>query len=496
MQKTTMIYRNANYQSRAKCAKSLSHSLRIKTNDFKKNEWVEELQDHAWIFSPTQPNGMLLNSIPEDKKNEFLNEILDGEFGAKSVSPKVKSDFSKYQYKLDKKIETVAQMDLPYLEEQLRYIKKHKPDDYRERIDAIEGVKRKNQLLGMLDKYMALAHKVDGTTNQAESKIHEAFFKFPHQHGVTPDPKRMADCMRSFYETNAPDYDIGLLVVHDDERGKDQTTGAHPHLFMSTQNSKTGKRDLSLQLRRQANKWLEANPTQVQVWDETNEMHVSKTVSNIDLNDKSYATTKLQGIILQDMFMAHVREAFPELDVVWTKSRERKVKAFHSQYEDAKKPKADRTYNLDNMLHEQVEQNQQLIQEQRSELDAVVRQKQDAEYDTLQAEGKLQRVEGQLAERIGNVMRPYIELIEGIKRGDPEEDLKALSEKCIKLYRIAPKEVQKPVTAMVLQAQKEAGFDFSEVDAHADVIDAVTPLSKDEKERIKRDAPKSGKPKY
>ena len=495
MQKTTMIYRNASYQSRAKCAKSLSHSLRIKTNDFKKNEWVEDLTNNAWIFTPTLPNGMLLNGISEDAKNEFLSDILDGEFGTKSVSPEVKSDFNRYKHKLDKKIETVARMELPYLEEQLRYIKKHKPDDYRERIDSIEGVKRKNQLLGMLDKYVELAHKVDGTTNRSESKIHEAFFKFPHQHGVVPEPKRMADCIRSFYETNAPDYDIGLLVVHDDERSKDQTTGAHPHIFISTQNNQTGKRDLSSQLRRQANKWLEANPTQVQVWDEKNEMHVSKTVSNIDLNDKSYATTKLQGIIIQDMFMAHVRESFPELDVVWTQNRERTVKAFHSQYEDAKKPKADRTYNLDNMLHEQIEQKQQVILEQRSELDSVMRQKQDAEYNTLQAEGKLKRVEGQLAERIGNIMRPYIALLEGIQRGDPEEDLNALSDKCIKLYRIAPTEVKGPVTSMVQQAQESAGFDFSDVSAHADVINVIAPLPKDENEQNKIDIPKTAKPK-
>ena len=269
----------------------------------------------------------------------------------------------------------------------------------------------------------------------------------------------------------------------------------HPHIFISTQNNQTGKRDLSSQLRRQANKWLEANPTQVQVWDEKNEMHVSKTVSNIDLNDKSYATTKLQGIIIQDMFMAHVRESFPELDVVWTKNRERTVKAFHSQYEDAKKPKADRTYNLDNMLHEQIEQKQQVILEQRSELDSVMRQKQDAEYNTLQAEGKLKRVEGQLAERIGNIMRPYIALLEGIQRGDPEEDLNALSDKCIKLYRIAPTEVKDPVTSMVQQAQESAGFDFSDVSAHADVINVIAPLPKDENEQNKIDIPKTAKPK-
>ncbi|WP_457836248.1 hypothetical protein, partial [Staphylococcus aureus] len=77
--------------------------------------------------------------------------------------------------------------------EQLIAIANDKPEDYRERINAIDGVKRKGQLIKMLDKYMTLAKKMEGASDHRESKIHEAFFKFPHQHGVKPDPQRMAE---------------------------------------------------------------------------------------------------------------------------------------------------------------------------------------------------------------------------------------------------------------------------------------------------------------
>ncbi|MGL1636680.1 hypothetical protein ACSTI0_01380, partial [Vibrio parahaemolyticus] len=78
-QTTTMIYRNANYQSRAKCAKSLSHSLRIKTNAFKPNEWAEDLTDSSWIFTPNDTEGRQINSISEEEKKAFIDAFLDDE---------------------------------------------------------------------------------------------------------------------------------------------------------------------------------------------------------------------------------------------------------------------------------------------------------------------------------------------------------------------------------------------------------------------------------
>ncbi|MEE7750687.1 hypothetical protein V3Q24_23020 [Vibrio parahaemolyticus] len=488
-QTTTMIYRNANYQSRAKCAKSLSHSLRIKTNAFKPNEWAEDLTDSSWIFTPNDTEGRQINSISEEEKKSFIDAFLDDEFSENSASPKVKSDFAKYRYKLEQKIGTSGDE----LREQLIAIANDKPEDYRERINAIDGVKRKGQLIKMLDKYMTLAKKMEGASDHRESKIHEAFFKFPHQHGVKPDPRRMAECMRSFYETHAPDYSIGLLVVHDDEREKNQTTGAHPHIFVSTQNNTTGERDLARQLRREANKYLQENPTEVALWNPDTQKHETHTVTNIDAHVSGYAATKLQGIIIQDMFMKHVQEKFPELDVVWTESRERKIKAFHEQYEDAKKPKADRVYNLNNYLHLRAEKvdnalknNEQVITNQRvkhrsitqeitqaqADLNSVTRQKQDAEYELYETENKLDK----LKTALDAFITPYKKLIESIL-SDKKAEATINANECLKQHQRAPEEAKTMTMDMINQEAAELdkveGVNPDLVDIHTEMREEI-----------------------
>ncbi|HHG3395260.1 hypothetical protein WMQ40_23285 [Vibrio diabolicus] len=488
-QTTTMIYRNANYQGRAKCAKSLSHSLRIKTNAFKPNEWAEDLTDSSWIFTPNDTEGRQINSISEEEKKAFIDAFLDDEFSENSASPKVKNDFAKYRYKFEQKIINSG----GEIAKQLSAIYNDRPEDYRERIEAIEGLKRKGQLTKMIDKYMTLAKQVEGTSDQRESKVHEAFFKFPHQHGVKPDPKRMAECMRSFYETHAPDYSIGLLVVHDDEREKNQTTGAHPHIFVSTQNNTTGERDLAKQLRREANKYLKENPTEVALWNPDTQKHETHTVTNIDAHVSGYAATKLQGIIIQDMFMKHVQEKFPELDVVWTKNRERKVKAFHEQYEDAKKPKADRVYNLNNYLHlrakkidNALKNNEQVITNQRVKhrsitqeitqaqaiLNSVTRQKQDAEYELYATENKLDK----LKTALDAFITPYKKLIESIL-SDKITEATIHADECLKQHQRAPEEAQIMTMDMINQEAQELdkveGVDPDLVDIHTEMKEEI-----------------------
>lgn len=488
-QTTTMIYRNANYQSRAKCAKSLSHSLRIKTNAFKQNEWAEDLTDSSWIFTPNDPEGRQINSISEEEKKAFIDDVLDHEFSENSASPKVKSDFAKYRYKFEQKIINSG----GEIAKQLNAIYEERPEDYRERIEAIEGLKRKGQLTKMIDKYMTLAKQVESTSDERKSKVHEAFFKFPHQHGVKPDPRRMAECMRSFYETHAPDYGIRLLVVHDDEREKNQATGAHPHIFVSTLNERTGERDLAKQLRREANKYLQENPTEVALWNPDTQRHETHTVTNIDAHVSGYAATRLQGIIIQDMFMKHVQEKFPELDVVWTEGRERKVKAFHEQYEDAKKPKADRVYNLNNYLHLRAERidnalknNEQVITNQRvkhrsitqeitqaqADLNSVTRQKQDAEYELYETENKLNK----LKTALDAFITPYKMLIESIL-SDKRAEATIHANECLKQHQRAPEEAKTITMDIINQEAQELdkveGVDPDLVDIHTEMKEEI-----------------------
>ncbi|WP_025793982.1 hypothetical protein [Vibrio parahaemolyticus] len=347
---TTVIYRHVNYSKRAKFAKTLAHSLRVKTSEFKHNEWVEELQDRNFIFDEKHPNGLRLNSISLAQRQAYIDRVLSSEFDSTNATKEDKANFKRYEYKLKQKIaKSTSDGDL-YVAKALKHIAAKKPKNYREIIVNIEGVKRKNQLLGMLDKYMYFASKVKGTTDQRQARVHEAFFKFPHKYGVKTDAKKMADCIRGFYAEVAPNHKAKLVVVHDDERTKNSSTGTHPHIFLSTRDSVTGERNLNATLRNAANAYLAANPTNVQLWNTEKQEHETHLVTNIDTAVSGYTASKLQGIIMQDMFMAHVRKLFPELSIAFTDKRSRKIKAFHEQYEDAKNPKADREYNLNALL--------------------------------------------------------------------------------------------------------------------------------------------------
>ena len=346
-----MIYRHVNYRKRAALKKSLMHSLRIKSNKFKSNEWIEQLVGKNWFFTEGSPQGFKLNSQSEESRSAFITKLISEEFAPKQVSASVKSNYKKYEYKLNKKIRSAMEAGDDYLARQLTLIRDQKPQNYRGMIESIEGVKRRNQLLTLLDTFMDLSEKVEGSDDGRTAKVHEAFFKFPHRHGAVVEPKRMAECIRSFYEKYLPNYPIRLLVVHDDERSIDMETGAHPHIFLSTKNRKTGKRDLCSALRQAVNNYLKAKPTEVSLWNPDTCRHDKHTISSLNSPLVGGLTTsKIQGMILQDMFMTHVRMKFQELDVKWTQSRQRKVVSFHRQYENAKKPKADRLYNLNQLL--------------------------------------------------------------------------------------------------------------------------------------------------
>ncbi len=357
MSSTTVIYRHANFRNRAQCTKSLQHSLRIKSNDFKELEWADELSDRVWIFSEKAPDGGQLKDISITDRLEIIDTIIDSEFGENTVSPTVRSNFNRYKNKLENKLGVAKELKDKTLYNELQFIYKNAPEDYAERINAIDGVKRKNQLLGMLGKYVDLSNQVKGTTTRNSAKVHEAFFKFPHQHGAVIEPKRAADCIRDFYAKHAPDYDVALLVVHDDERASNQKTGVHPHIFLSTKNNKTLKNDLKDQLRSEANKYLAANPTEIEVWNVAKQEHETKLVSRIEDHASGYAATKMQGIVIQDMFITHVREHFPEFSIDFSENRERKMKAWDDLYEDGTLSKQNKTYNYHQYL---TKKNQQL----------------------------------------------------------------------------------------------------------------------------------------
>ncbi|MDH5885453.1 hypothetical protein [Vibrio splendidus] len=456
MIKTTMIYRHVNYRKRAAFKKSLMHSLRIKSNQFKCNEWIEHLAEKNWVFTESKPQGFKLNEQSEQARSNFISKLISDEFSPKQVPSTVKSNYKKYEYKLNKKIQSVMNSGDVYLARQLAMIRDQKPENYREIVKSINGVKRKNQLLNLLDIYINLSKEVGGSEDGRTAKVHEAFFKFPHRHGVVVEPQRMAECIKSFYEKYLPDYPIKLLVVHDDERSLDMETGTHPHIFLSTKSCKTGKRDLCSSLREVVSRYLQSKPTAVSLWNPDSRRHEKHTISSIGSSSVGgLAASKIQGIILQDMFMAHVRSNFQELDVRWTESRKRKVMSYHRQYENAKKPKADRLYNLNHFLeiHNQrlMKKRQKIAEENKSGQEVLF----EVERKVVDEEGHLNRVRlnieakeaelSALEECISSIrdiltlfLAPYKKLIESIVSNDQAKAVSNANECLLRHYEATP----------------------------------------------------------
>lgn len=75
--------------------------------------------------------------------------------------------------------------------------------------------------------------------------IQEAFFKFPSKNEVEGIlPEKRIDLIRSFYNNIFPEHPIHFVVLHGDEDADLTEHSDHPHIFISTKNSKTGRYDL------------------------------------------------------------------------------------------------------------------------------------------------------------------------------------------------------------------------------------------------------------
>ena len=501
-----MIYRHVNYRKRAALKKSLMHSLRIKSNKFKSNEWVEQLAGKNWFFTESSPQGIKLNSQSEESRSAFIAKLISEEFAPKPVSTSVKSNYKKYEYKLNKKIQSVMEAGDEHLALKLTFIRDQKPQNYREIIESIERVKRRNQLLTLLDTFMDLSEKVKGSEDGRTAKMHEAFFKFPHRHGAVVEPKRMAECIRSFYEKYLPNYPIRLLVVHDDERSIDMETGTHPHIFLSTKNDKTGKRDLCSSLREAVSNYLRTKPTEVSLWNPHTRRHDKHTISSLDNPLVSgLAVSKIQGIVLQDMFMAHVRTKFQDLDVNWTQSRQRKVLSFHRQYENAKKPKADRLYNLNHLLELEnqrlTNKRKTLIKKNESGKEALL----ELEKKVMDEESHLNKVRlgieskeielNALEQCISSVreiltlfLAPYKKLIEGIDANDQAKAIENANDCLYHHYETTPEAKQ-----VILETVRSDAEAIHSLCLDKDVIGVFNNISGQMESRTPKLSPKPSK---
>ncbi|NOH82550.1 hypothetical protein F0249_01920 [Vibrio sp. 03-59-1] len=252
------FHRRVNYTSRSvsrvKCEASLKHSLRLivalsdskaKSKPTKKLEWNDELSSQNLIWC----NGRLspLDNWSEEARTDLLYRI--------APTPRIRNQkglqTQHRQYR--KKVKTAIASELKKgnneAAEFLQVILNTKGYVSYSRIEKFEKLtmQRKNQRLKMLETYLNAHNQVQSRAPTNAVYLQEGILKVPHKWNVGSDAlslKEYIEFTRQFLTHYFPQYPIEAIIGHDDERGIDQTTGCHPHYFLSGRNSETGEYDL------------------------------------------------------------------------------------------------------------------------------------------------------------------------------------------------------------------------------------------------------------
>ena len=205
---TTFIYRHINYKNKAQIKRTLQHSLRIENTEYSSLEWNPNLTPkRALILKPYQDeNGNhKLSSIAMDddslnERDHILNSMIDELFPTEATT-KDKQDLTKYKAKLKKKIKD-TDLDEPLHEILCNTLQNPDDSDYTNIINGLPKIKRKKQLLGMLNKYHELHNLCKCSSDKRASKLHEAFFKIPNHNGAVLTPFEIVNTLITFYKNS------------------------------------------------------------------------------------------------------------------------------------------------------------------------------------------------------------------------------------------------------------------------------------------------------
>lgn len=334
----------SNQKSRASSKKSLTHSLRILTEEHstKKLEWSEELKhcNLIWRDGEIRP----LHALSDDEKIQVRDHI-----APKPSIPdhnKWSQRHRQYRLKMRKAIDSERKAGHEVVATFLEGILQKKDVVSLSDIKDFEGLtmKRKNQRVNMLRIYLDAHNRLTETPNKNLTFIQEGIFKVPSQWLLSNELISLQEYVlftAKFLTDHFPQYPIKAILGHDDERGEDEKTGAHTHYYLSGQNSKTGKFDLLQAQRAVVNEYI---------------VQKDLTYKKLPIKGKS---SKEQNRFLGEIFQKMVFEyanthlfKAKGLVAVLAPETERRSEQRKKMNREAKLPKIDREFNYHNRLQE------------------------------------------------------------------------------------------------------------------------------------------------
>lgn len=423
-----MYYARYNFQAnaRAKAVASLSHSLRVPVETRKMGEWEDELKDQNYIYYGGELKP--LASLSAHDKKEMIEDILC-DFNAKSGRTKAKEARSNYLSKIKKAIKSETKKNDEcniLLVDALKEIvaidsKQYIDESFLSKFEQID-MARKKQKINMLASYIK-AHNdlIDDVGHTKKALLQESIIKFPHTYNVSNQDvtkEEYTNFVKDFYEEYFPDYEIKLIAYHDDERSPNENSGSHPHIFVSTKNTRTGDFDLLRQQVKFINQYIDEH--------EPNE---KKFPENRTLR---YAEAQRFGEIFQRFMYSRVREKLlinKGIELVLSDEVERKSEARQRTNQEAKLRKSDRTYNHASRMQEQLELATKQVNEMKIESEKIQKNKEEkeAEYLDLKKEIKnksenFKKHYGDAREKYNSLATKYNELVKEKKQLISDKD--------------------------------------------------------------------------
>ena len=382
---TSMIFKTLNYTNeikkismnghggRRQLFKSLRHSLRIPASEPKKLEWFDE-QSHLNLIWLPETGTTKLDDYTKEQREALLVKISD-EAEAPTIVNDNRSELLELRSKLKNKIKNASKKEtgdgciLAF--QQILNVKGIADTEQLLSDLALFDIKRKSQKLETVRQFLECHNEIEhgpkALIRKNQAVIQEAFFKFPSRNevkGVSPESR--IELIRDFYQQVFPEYPIHFIVLHGDEDVDLTDHSDHPHIFISTKNSKTRRYDLRDSQIKNVNSYLKKYRPGTELIGET----------------PDYLESQLLFGYLQDMFYAYTNNRLLKNTLYHAKKHEKTeghMNMLRFIKGESKKPKSERTFNLYTLAKEQ--------------RDDAVRQAELAKQEAGQAEQKAQKAQ-------------------------------------------------------------------------------------------------------
>ena len=355
---TSMIFKTLNYTNeikkkssnghggRRQLFKSLRHSLRIPASQPKKLEWFDE-QSHLNLIWLPDIGTIKLDDYPKEQREALLAKLTD-EAEAPTIDKSNRAELIALRTKLKNTVKNASKKEtdegsILAFQNILNVSGIADTEKLLSDLDQFD-IKRKSQKLDTVRQFLECHNEIERgpkpLIKKNQAVIQEAFFKFPAKNEVEGlAPEKRIELIKNFYSSIFPEHPIHFVVLHGDEDVNLKEHSDHPHIFISTKNSKTGRYDLRETQINKVNAYLEKY----------------RPGTNPIGEKPDFLESQLLFGYLQDMFYAYTNNTLLKETPYRAKKHEKTeghMKTLRYINAEAKKPKSEREFSLYHLAKE------------------------------------------------------------------------------------------------------------------------------------------------